>query len=410
MQCLECGVHRERLDNDHLIDCCGLTLHEYAIRHHLPLDLLLHADQVNRVIDAQAYPRVRSVPGEEARCVLEGLRWAGRLAMNGNLAELRGDIRQLDLLLWNLERLEGYGFRYCQDFEFDDGTNRVVARNLLRARIENLHFRDGYVGLPEPPPDFEAALATCVAHAAELQAGYLFIALPNAELARDVMIRLHRDWGIAMVLLDTADAAGEALLRAHTVEDSQRLLTRLERRLKQMPGVQQRFTAVTPEVTVVKELVFDSAHFITDHPAKCSNLHGGRYKLQVKVRGRIDPTTGCVIDYGYLKRVVNRRIIEKFDHHHLNFVASELAWRSSTELLSVYVWEQLIDYLPGLQELQLFETEQSWCHYSGPTLEEFQASGSDRTLQHFTQQPSRSLELRRRMCGKANLGLVEHVA
>jgi 6-pyruvoyl tetrahydropterin synthase/QueD family protein len=137
-------------------------------------------------------------------------------------------------------------------------------------------------------------------------------------------------------------------------------------------------------VTVSKELVFDAAHFITDHPAKCSNLHGGRYLLHVKVRDRIDPETGCVVDYGYLKRVATKRVIDRFDHHNLNYAASELAWRSSTEMLCVFIWEQLIEYLPGLVELQLYETAQSWCNYTGPSLAEFQQSGSDSLLTHFT--------------------------
>ena len=151
-----------------------------------------------------------------------------------------------------------------------------------------------------------------------------------------------------------------------------------------MPGVWPRFHPDTPEVTVSKEVVFDSAHFLTDHPAKCSNLHGGRYVLHVKVRGQIDPITGCVLDYGYLKRVVNTRVVERFDHHTLNYAGPELAWRSTTELLSVYIWEQLIDFLPELIELTLYETPQSWCQYSGPDLETWQRQGSQPLLGRFT--------------------------
>jgi hypothetical protein len=52
-------------------------------------------------------------------------------------------------------------------------------------------------------------------------------------------------------------------------------------------------------------------------------------------------------------------------------------------MLCVYIWEQLIDYLPGLSELQLYETTQSWCSYCGPTLEAFQREGSDPLMTHF---------------------------
>jgi hypothetical protein len=52
-------------------------------------------------------------------------------------------------------------------------------------------------------------------------------------------------------------------------------------------------------------------------------------------------------------------------------------------MLCVYIWEQLIDYLPGLAELELYETTQSWCRYRGPSLEAFRDQGSDALLTFF---------------------------
>ena len=176
----------------------------------------------------------------------------------------------------------------------------------------------------------------------------------------------------------------ENLLRTLSRADTKRLLDSLHTELSSMPGAWDRFHPSTPEVTVSKEVVFDSAHFLTDHPAKCSNLHGGRYVLHVKVRDTVDPITGCVLDYGYLKRVVNMRVVNRFDHHTLNYVGPELAWRSTTEMLNIYIWEQLIDFLPSLIEITLYETPQSWCQYTGPDLETWQKQGSDPVLTHFT--------------------------
>ena len=47
MKCLECQAEIDQLDNAHLSGCCGLTLQEYAIRHHVSLDLLVHESMVN---------------------------------------------------------------------------------------------------------------------------------------------------------------------------------------------------------------------------------------------------------------------------------------------------------------------------------------------------------------------------
>jgi len=385
MKCLECSATLERVDTYHLLSCCGLTLQEYAIRHHLPLDQLVGPDQIEASQQVPRCPVPPHYPSEQARAVLRGLQLVGRVAEEEALTVIAGEVRSLDLLLWDLSWLRDYGFRFRQDYGYGDQAHRVVARNRLIAPTAHVRRAQGYPGCPVPPPDLLDVLATGVAHGASLQAGYLFLEVAERRdgvLVREEMLKHH---GISFVALDGAEQAEGTLLRTLTTDDTGRLLDLLGGRLAAMPGVPERIAARTPSATVVKELVFDAAHFITDHPAKCSNLHGGRYVLHVKVRDRVDPLTGCVVDYGYLKRVVNRRVIERFDHHTLNYAVPELAWRSSTEMLCVFIWEQLIDYLPGLQELQLFETTQSWCIYSGPDLAEFQRCGPSRLQRHFAE-------------------------
>jgi len=385
MKCLNCDRDVLKIDNDHLIACSGLTLQEYAIRHCLPLELLVSTDQINQRPRAADFISIANIPGETARAVLEGLRLSGLLGSEGEFAMISGGIRWLDLLLWDLNYLTEYGFRFCQDYEFDESTNRVVARNRLRSLRRNLLGRPRDAMTPVPPPDFATAFAVCIAHCGEIQAGYMFITLKRRADAEEAVVRLEREYGVAMHCLSSDDEV-PVLLRTMTPADCKRLLAALETQLRAMPGVWDRFHANTPEITVAKELSFDSAHFITDHPAKCSNQHGGRYVLRVKVRGRIDPITGCVVDFGYLKKVATREIVDLFDHHHLNYVAGELAWRSTTEVMCVFIWERLIEHLPALAELELYETPQSWCRYTGPSLAEFQASAGNALLSWFQQE------------------------
>jgi 6-pyruvoyl tetrahydropterin synthase/QueD family protein len=400
MQCLECGSELTYLDNSHLLNCCSLTLHEYAIRHHLPLELLLGHDQVNAEDKIEAYTAPHTYPSEQARALFRGLKWGGLLRREGEFTLLPGEIRRLDLLLWDLQWLREYGFQFRQEYRYADATHRVVVDN--RLKVPNRYLaQNAEVHLsPVPPPDFLWSLAVLIAHIGELQAGYLFLQFPERVAGETVMAEASQQ-GIHFKELDAADHPAGLLLRTLTHSDTQRLLGLVKHRLCEMPGVLQRFEQHTPEVTVSKELVFDAAHFITDHPAKCSNLHGGRYQLHVKVRDRIDPVTGCVVDYGYLKRVANKRVVDRFDHHNLNYTASELAWRSSTEMLCVYIWEQLIDYLPGLVELVLYETPQSWCNYAGPSLAMYQQQGGDVLLRHFLNQNLGESQHRRLITEKA---------
>jgi len=377
--CNECGAMVSELDNGHLLACSGLTLQEYALRHVLPLDLLVSPDRIKTDTAQADLPLMPvAVPDETARAVLAGLRLAGKVHDAGPLCFVEGEVSWLDLLFCDLAQLAPYGFRFRQEYHYAPGSHRVVAKNRLVTQKRNL------VGpwLPArvPPPEQYLKYAVYLAHAAELHAGFLFLPFASDDEADEAAEFLSRELDVNTRPL----AAGTSLLRTLTRADATRLLDRLRSQLESMPGVWPRFHPDTPEITVSKEVVFDSAHFLTDHPARCSNLHGGRYVLHVKVRGQVDPVTGCVLDYGYLKRVVNARVVERFDHHTLNYAGPELAWRSTTEMLSMHIWEQLIDFLPGLTELTLYETPQSWCQYSGPDLETWQRQGSQPLLSRFT--------------------------
>lgn len=49
------------------------------------------------------------------------------------------------------------------------------------------------------------------------------------------------------------------------------------------------------------------------HPGKCRFLHGHNYGVTVTIDAAVNPTTGMVMDYSDLKRIV-RSVLDKFDH------------------------------------------------------------------------------------------------
>ena len=123
-----------------------------------------------------------------------------------------------------------------------------------------------------------------------------------------------------------------------------------------------------PICTVSKTVVFDSAHFLDEYKGKCSNLHGGRYELTVYVKDSINPDTGMVVDFTYLQKILNEEIVNRFDHHCLNYTVPQLAWRSTTELICVYIWQRLIKHFHSLYKIELKETPNSKCEYMGEGL------------------------------------------
>ncbi len=73
------------------------------------------------------------------------------------------------------------------------------------------------------------------------------------------------------------------------------------------------------KIRVTKEFRFEMGHALHHYDGLCKNVHGHSYRLFVTVIGEpITDTTnqklGMVIDFGDLKRVVNREVVDKFDH------------------------------------------------------------------------------------------------
>ncbi len=58
---------------------------------------------------------------------------------------------------------------------------------------------------------------------------------------------------------------------------------------------------------------------------RCANEpgHGHNYRLFVTVAGTIDPTTGFVVDLPSLDELVQRAVLDRLDHQHINSAIPE---------------------------------------------------------------------------------------
>lgn len=101
---------------------------------------------------------------------------------------------------------------------------------------------------------------------------------------------------------------------------------------------------------------------------KCNNphFHGHNYELIVKVVGYADPETGYVMDMKLLSDLINKEIIERFDHRNLNEDCTEFAHINPTaENIAKVIWELLRACINENLELQvrLYETERNFVEY-----------------------------------------------
>jgi 6-pyruvoyltetrahydropterin/6-carboxytetrahydropterin synthase len=72
-------------------------------------------------------------------------------------------------------------------------------------------------------------------------------------------------------------------------------------------------------IRITKHFDFESAHALYGYDGKCKNIHGHSYHLYVTIIGKpindIDnPKNGMVLDFGDLKKMVKKQIVEVFDH------------------------------------------------------------------------------------------------
>lgn len=103
---------------------------------------------------------------------------------------------------------------------------------------------------------------------------------------------------------------------------------------------------------------------------KCANRngHGHNYTLEVTVAGEVDPTTGFVVDLKELKDVMNREVIDIYDHRHLNLEVPEFRTaQPTTENIAIAVWNRLDGKIPGakLHRVRVYEMPDLFADYYG---------------------------------------------
>lgn len=117
-------------------------------------------------------------------------------------------------------------------------------------------------------------------------------------------------------------------------------------------------------VRLIKELRFEAAHRLPNVPAghKCARLHGHSFKVELAVRGPVDPHSGWFIDYGDIDRLW-QPIYEKLDHHYINEV--EGLENPTSENLARWLWQRIKPGLPELERVIVHETCDARCEYEG---------------------------------------------
>jgi 6-pyruvoyltetrahydropterin/6-carboxytetrahydropterin synthase len=109
---------------------------------------------------------------------------------------------------------------------------------------------------------------------------------------------------------------------------------------------------------------------------KCNNRfgHGHNYTVEVLIGGPVDPETGMVINLADLDQVVQRKVVDRFDHMNLNLDPLFENLVPTTENLCRVVFQILKGALPALElaHVRVEETENNFFQCLGS--EDFEAA------------------------------------
>ena len=103
---------------------------------------------------------------------------------------------------------------------------------------------------------------------------------------------------------------------------------------------------------------------------KCNNpnYHGHNYTLEVWVSGEVDHETGYLIDLKILKTIIQKEIIDRFDHRNLNLDCPEFEQLNPTaENIAAVIYKLMRQAMDKKYELSitLWETENNIVYFDG---------------------------------------------
>ena len=116
---------------------------------------------------------------------------------------------------------------------------------------------------------------------------------------------------------------------------------------------------------IFKEFRFEAAHKLPNVPAghKCARLHGHSFRVEIRIRGDVDPTLGWVRDFSDLTAAF-RPLYDQLDHNYLHDIPG--LENPTSEVLARWIWDRLAPTLPNLSRIVVKETCTSGAIYTGP--------------------------------------------
>jgi len=118
------------------------------------------------------------------------------------------------------------------------------------------------------------------------------------------------------------------------------------------------------EVSV--EQSFAAGHALRNYHGKCENVHGHNYKVRITVAGERLDTTGLLVDFVEVKRLMGT-VIDYLDHRFINDLPPFDEINPSAENIAKYFYDRVQEGLNDdgvrISEVKVWETDTSSAVY-----------------------------------------------
>ncbi len=114
---------------------------------------------------------------------------------------------------------------------------------------------------------------------------------------------------------------------------------------------------------------FAAAHQLSMVTAKCENLHGHNWKIEVFVAGKELNRWGVLLDFGELKRHLSD-VMDTLDHKFLNEIDAFRDINPSSENIAKYIADQMQSRLAEpsiwISRVRVWESDDACATYIAP--------------------------------------------
>ena len=123
-------------------------------------------------------------------------------------------------------------------------------------------------------------------------------------------------------------------------------------------------------LTVTRKFKFCYGHFLPDYEGKCKNVHGHNATLEVELGGYVihpggkATYGGMIIDFGDLKKVVEKEVIDLLDHKLINDIQGIEDCRPTAENMTMWIVGRLYQsFGKNLRRIRLYETDDCYAEW-----------------------------------------------